>query len=138
MRNPINFILILLILASAATAQEQGIYFSKNQYTRTPLPVFSELKAKLPSPIYDQDSNMVKGYWKAWELAFKNFYEPTTENGFVSQYIDASFNANTFLWDGSFKTMFCNYANPLVPGISTLDNFYAKHHAKGEICREIV
>ena len=35
-------------------------------------------------------------------------------------------------------TMFCNYAYPLVPGISTLDNFYAKQHEDGEICREIV
>ena len=35
-------------------------------------------------------------------------------------------------------TMFCNYGHPLVPGIGTLDNFYAKQHADGEICREIV
>ncbi len=35
-------------------------------------------------------------------------------------------------------TMFCNYAHPLVPGISSLDNFYAKQHEDGEICREIV
>ena len=34
-------------------------------------------------------------------------------------------------------TMFCNCAHPLVPGIASLDNFYAKQHADGEICREI-
>jgi glycogen debranching enzyme len=33
--------------------------------------------------------------------------------------------------------MFCNYAHPYVPGISSLDNFYARQHEDGEICREI-
>ena len=27
--------------------------------------------------------------------------------------------------------------SPVVPGIASLDNFYAKQHADGEICREI-
>jgi hypothetical protein len=133
-----SFYLIFLMLSISLNAQEQGKYFSKKQYKRTALPVFAELKNQLPRPVFDEDSNFIKQYWKAWELASRNFYEPTPENGFVSQYIDASFNANTFLWDGSFMTMFCNYAYPLVPGICSLDNFYAKQHETGEICREIV
>ncbi len=58
-------------------------------------------------------------------------------SGFVSPFIDAAFNQNIFLWDTCFMTMFCNYAHPYVPGICSLDNFYAKQHADGEICREI-
>ena len=76
-------------------------------------------------------------YWKAWELAFRNFHEPAPGSGFVSQFIDAAFNQNIFQWDTCFMTMFCNYAHPLVPGIGSLDNFYAKQHEDGEICREI-
>ena len=76
-------------------------------------------------------------YWKAWELAFNNFHEPASGSGFVSQFIDAAFNQNIFLWDTCFMTMFCNVAYPLVPGIGSLDNFYAKQHTDGEICREI-
>jgi glycogen debranching enzyme len=34
-------------------------------------------------------------------------------------------------------TMFCNYGHPFVPGVSSLDNFYARQHEDGEICREI-
>ena len=86
--------LLCIFFLSSLEAQEQGMYFSKKKYDKTALPRFNELKSKLPSPVYDQDSNMVRGYWKAWELAFRNFYEPTPENGFVSQYIDAAFNAN--------------------------------------------
>jgi hypothetical protein len=127
-----------VLVSVSLNAQEQGKYFSKKLYKETPLPVFAELKNQLPGPVFDEDSNFIKHYWKAWELASRNFYAPTPENDFVSQYIDASFNANTFLWDGCFMTMFCNYAYPLVPGICSLDNFYAKQHETGEICREIV
>ncbi|MBN2475815.1 MAG: phosphodiester glycosidase family protein [Pirellulales bacterium] len=115
----------------------QGHYFAKKQYRRTALPVFEEARSKLPQPIFDEDPAYVQCYWKAWELAFRNFHEPAAESGFVSQFIDAAFNQNIFLWDTCFLTMFCNYGHPHVPGIRSLDNFYAKQHGDGEICREI-
>ena len=102
-----------------------------------PLPKFSDLRGELPSPIFDEKPEWMAMYWKAWEFAFRNFYEPPPSSGFVSQFIDASFSGDIFMWDSSFMTMFCNVADPLVPGIATLDNFYAKQHADGEIDREI-
>jgi hypothetical protein len=116
---------------------ERGHYVQKKVYSPAPLPTFDETKRELPSPIYDENQLYVKFYWKAWELAFKNFHEPTPGSGFVSQFIDAAFNDNIFLWDTAFMTMFCNVAHPLVPGIESLDNFYVKQHPTGEICREI-
>ncbi len=115
-----------------------GKYFAKKSYVPAPLPQYDRLRSALPSPIFDEDTLLVRTYWKAWELAFRHFYEPAPGSGFVSQFIDAAFNANIFLWDTSFMTMFCNYAHGLVPGIGSLDNFYAKQHEDGEICREIV
>lgn len=129
--------LILIGLVVNASSAKQGIFFSREVYMPKPLPAFAETKDKLPSPIYDEDPDYVRCYWKAWELAFRNFHEPTKESGFVSQFIDAAFNQNIFLWDTCFMTMFCNYAHPYVPGICSLDNFYAKQHEDGEICREI-
>ena len=70
-------------------------------------------------------------------MAFRNFYEPRPGSGYVSQFIDAAFNENIFLWDTCFLTMFGNYGHPFTPGIGSLDNFYAKQHEDGEICREI-
>jgi hypothetical protein len=115
----------------------QGGYFSKKEYVPQPLPTLAETKARLPGPIFDDNPVYVAMYWKAWELAFRNFYEPQPGSGFVSQFIDAAFNQNIFLWDTCFLTMFCNYGHPSVPGIGSLDNFYAKQHETGEICREI-
>jgi len=133
-------VIIMAVLSGISVngaSTEQGIYFAKKKYVPKPLPVFENTEDKLPAPIYDEDPNYVSCYWKAWELAFKNFHEPNPESGFVSQYIDAAFNQNIFLWDSCFLTMFCNYAHPYVPGIGTLDNFYAKQYEDGEICREI-
>jgi hypothetical protein len=121
-----------------APADLQGAYFPLKTYSPHPLPRFEALRDQLPAPIYDDKPLWVETYWKAWQLAFRNFHEPPPESGFVSQFIDAAFNQNIFLWDSCFMTMFCNYAYPLVPGISTLDNFYAKQYEDGEMCREIV
>jgi len=115
----------------------QGMYFGKKQYVPKPLPKFAETKSKLPSPIYDENPLYVQMYWKTWELGFRNFYEPKLGSGFVSQFIDAAFNQNIFLWDTCFLTMICNYGHPLIPGVGSLDNFYAKQYGDGEICREI-
>ncbi len=113
-----------------------GLYFTKSK-RHEPLPEFDALRSELPCPIYKAEPVFIDMYWKSWQLAFQNFYRPTMENGFVSNYIDAAFNRNIFLWDTCFMTMFCNYAYPIVPGIESLDNFYVKQHADGEICREI-
>jgi hypothetical protein len=123
---------------AAPSAEELGKYYAKKRYDPAPLPQWQSVHGQLPSPIYESQPNWIAMYWKSWELAFRNFHEPATGSGFVSQFIDAAFNANIFLWDSCFMTMFCNYAHPLVPGIGTLDNFYAKQHEDGEICREIV
>jgi hypothetical protein len=134
---------MLLLLSSLSFCRldaqdgQQGAYFVKKIYVHASLPVWATSKDLLPSPVYEEDTLLVKTYWKAWELAFNNFYEPSARNGFVSPFIDAAFNNNIFLWDACFMTLFCNYAHPLVPGIGTLDNFYAKQHPSGEICREI-
>jgi len=116
------------------------MYFAKKQYVPTPLPKFADTKDKLTSPIYDDNPLYVQMYWRTWELAFKNFYEPRPGTGFVSQYINAGLDsvwATLFEWDRCFMSMFCKYGHPLVPAVGSLDNFYARQHEDGEICREI-
>jgi hypothetical protein len=121
----------------AAEMDRAATVFSRKAYTPSALPEFSALRKKLPAPVYDEQTRWIDLYWKAWEIAFRNFHEPAPGSGLVSQFIDAAFNENIFLWDSCFMTMFCDAAHPLVPGISTLDNFYASQHSTGEISREI-
>ncbi|GAP72773.1 trehalase [Candidatus Symbiothrix dinenymphae] len=120
------------------TATEQGMYFAKKSYVKkSPLPTYQQIKPDLPQPIYDENPLWLDVWWKAWELVFAHFYEPTEANGFVSPYFDSAFGGNTFLWDDSFVSMFTNYAHPMVSAIAGLDNFYCKQYSNGEICREI-
>src|SRR5271169_3086700 len=62
------------------------------------LPTFAGIRASLPSPVLDARPDLVAMYWKAWELASRNFYQPPPGSGFVSTFIDAAFNENVFLW----------------------------------------
>jgi hypothetical protein len=113
------------------------MYFTGGLHVSASLPRFDTTRVLLPAPLYDEDPNLVLTYWKAWELAFRHFHQPVPGSKFVSEFIDAAFNANIFLWDTAFMTMFCNVAHGVVPGIHSLDNFYVKQHETGEICREI-
>ncbi|MBD3385682.1 alpha,alpha-trehalase [candidate division KSB1 bacterium] len=131
-----NLVVLSLFLIMIQSISASGRWNSEDKNI-TPLPVFKSRRHQLPHPVYDADPVWLDLYWKSWQLAFQNLYQPTDKNGFVSNFIDAAFNQNIFLWDTCFMTMFCNYAYRLVPGIESLDNFYAKQHKSGEICREI-
>lgn len=76
-------------------------------------------------------------YNRAWEMGFSNLRQPEPESGFVSGFIDTAFNDNTFMWDSCFMMMFGRYAQRVFHFMGTLDNFYAKQHPDGFICREI-
>jgi len=115
----------------------RGAYFPKKKYVPEPLPVFAQTRAKLPAPIFDENPDAVRCYWKSWELAFDHFRRPAPGSPFVSNYIDENFNDSLFLWDTAFMTMFCNYGHPYVPGIQSLDNFYCTQLEDGEIVREV-
>lgn len=119
-------------------SQNVGLYFDKKTYVRTPLLRYRDVKDRLPSPIDDEHPLWIQAYWKAWELAFLHLHEPVPGSGFVSQFIDAGFSDNVYLWDSAFMTMFMNTASGLAPSISTLDNFYARQLEDGEICREMI
>jgi hypothetical protein len=116
----------------------KGIFFEKKQYEDGEILSFEDVKNQLPSPIYEVDEGFSECYWFAIKTLFKNIHRPTEKSGFVSNFVDAAFNQDIFMWDTSFMTMFCNLLHPYVPGIRSLDNFYCKQRDDGEIAREIV
>lgn len=116
----------------------KGVYFDKKTYDNQQLFKFNEVKEKLPSPILSGKSEYIDCYWFAVELAYQNARKPSKESGYVSNFVDAAFNDNIFMWDTAFITMFCNLLHPNIPGICSLDNFYCKQLEDGEIAREMV
>ena len=104
-------------------------------YQSSPIPDY--VPARLPRIIMDAHPVWVDMYDKAWQIAFRNLRQPEARSGFVANFIDTAFNDNSFLWDSCFMTMFGRYARQAMDFMGTLDNFYAKQHVDGYICREI-
>ena len=73
-----------------------------------------------------------RGSWRSRTCA-----APSRASGFVARFIDPAFNDCVFLWDSCFMTLFGRYGARAFPFVRTLDNFYAKQHPDGFICREI-
>ena len=101
------------------------------------LPTFAEAKEVLPKPIWAGHEEEINMYWRAWEIGVGNLRNPQPGSGFIMPYIDTAYNGNIFMWDSSFILMFARYGARFFPFQNTLDNFYAKQHPDGFICREI-
>ena len=124
--------------STAEGSLERGALFPKKQYQHEPLPAFADARELLPRPILETNPGWLEMYWKCWELAWQHLREPQPGSGLVSNYLDAAFNGNIFQWDTIFMVMFARYGHRAFPAIQSLDNFYARQHTNGFICREIL
>ena len=98
---------------------------------------FEQARKVLPSPYWEGHAKEIEMYWRAWQIGIGNICQPLDDSGFVTSYIAPAYNGNIFMWDDAFITMFCRYGKNFFPFQKTLDNFYAKQHPDGFICREI-
>lgn len=109
--------------------------FRFREYRPVTVPTYDP--KNLPEVIADDHPEWTAMANKAWQLAFKNLRQPEQTSDFIANFIDPAFNANTFMWDSCFMSMFGRYARREFDFMGTLDNFYAKQHDDGFICREI-
>lgn len=91
----------------------------------------------LPDPYWEGGDAAIAAYRGAWRSALGKIKPATPENGFVADYADTAFDEGTFMWDSAFITMFWRYGSRAWNALGTLDNFYAKQHPDGFICRKI-
>ena len=103
-----------------------------------PLPTFLESRDLLPAPFWAGKEDVIKCYWKTWEIAFGNLRMPPQGSPLISNFIDTAFNGATFMWDSAFMSMFGSYGNRAFNFQGTLDNFYGRQRDDGYICREIL
>ena len=102
-----------------------------------PIPRYEQIKDRLPWPIWDKHEEALRCYEKTWSLAFDHVRKAEPKSGFVSHFIDTAFNGYLFMWDSSFIVMYGKYASRIFDFQKTLDNFYARQHKDGFICREL-
>jgi glycogen debranching enzyme len=111
--------------------------FRARTYAFHEISSFPRARSLLPEPVLPQQPGWVEVYWRAWEIAWSNLRRPRPNSGFVANFIDTAFNNNTFMWDSCFMVQFGLYGRRAFDFMGTLDNFYAKQHDDGFICREI-
>ncbi len=111
--------------------------FREKRYRPEPLPGFAAAREQLPQPILPGYPDWEGLYWRAWEIAWSHLRRPTPLNGFVSNYLGDPCGEHIFMWDSAFMMQFGLYGRRAFDFMGTLDNFYAKQHDDGFICREI-
>lgn len=109
--------------------------FRQRAYQSSEIPVY--VRGEFPELIADGHPHWAAMFQTAWQIAMKNLRRAEASSGFVADFIDAAFNANTFMWDSCFMMMFGRLARRKFHFMGTIDNFYAKQHDDGFICREI-
>lgn len=102
-----------------------------------PLPTYEQARALLPEPVWDGHPDALQLYNRCWEIAFGNLRRPHTGSGLVRPYIEPGLNGHLFLWDTVFMLFFGLYGAKAFPFQQSLDNFYARQHPDGFICREV-
>lgn len=132
-RNVLAIVLFFMLLPVVSSAQ--GRYFYKKEYVPSELPRFEECRELLPQPVWDENPQWVELYWKAWEIAFSNLRQPPVGSPLVANWIDEGLSPQVFQWDTHFMVMFGRYAAHVFPFIESHDNFYARQHDDGMICR---
>jgi hypothetical protein len=115
---------------------KENTFISREPDTTRP-PVFDEVKSLLPAPYWDSQPDVIKSYWRMWELQFAHLHQVTPQNKFISPYLEPPFNGNIYMWDGCFMTMFGCYGRNAFNFPASLDNFYCNQHEDGYICRSI-
>ena len=101
------------------------------------IPSFGEAKLRLPEPVLPEHPGWVEMYWRAWEMAWSNLRRPKTDSRFVANYVNTPGSSNVSLWDSSFVAQYGWYGRRAFNFMDSLDNFYARQHDDGFICREI-
>lgn len=115
---------------------EQNTFFNQEVNT-SPTCTYEEKKDRLPMPVWEGHDDTIACYEHVLKTAFQNFKAPNPKSGFVSPFIDTAFNGNLFMWDSAFNVMYGKYFIEAADFQVTLDNFYARQHKDGFICREL-
>ena len=116
-------------------------YRIKEYYGTTP-PSFTEIRDRLPIPIFDGEENqdLIEAYWYAWSVAFDEWlFEPTDKSQTLTNlcgYPNWGAFGSTMDYDTFFIIQYARYANGAYPYITVLDNLYARQHNNGRIHKE--
>lgn len=98
---------------------------------------FAAAREVLPQPVLPDHADWVSLYWRAWELAWSHIQLPGNDASLPFAYLAPMYNGRLFMWDTAMISRFTVYSRRAWHCMGGMDNFYAKQHDNGFICREI-
>ena len=128
-------------VATVSPQQPLSPWFFRKSYTGVKPPAFEEVKPELPAPVLDAEPRMLEAYWYCWKTLMRVWlyapYEPREQAvANLIGYPNWTSWGSSMVWDDSFILQFARYGHHAYPFISAFDNFYARQHENGFICRE--
>lgn len=101
------------------------------------LPEFAAIRPFLPEPVLPQDPGWERLYWSAWEAVWTRFRPPAPGSMLVSPFPRPAEGANLEMEASSFVAHLAGYLPGMPHLLEILDNFYARQHDDGFICRAL-
>ena len=111
--------------------------FRETSAVETSIPHFSAIKKELPTPVLPDFPEWEALYWRSWEEVWAAGRVPVLGSGFTNPFVDSACHQNLLMWDMVFMTQMTVYGRRAFDFASGLNNFYAKQHPDGFICREL-
>jgi hypothetical protein len=111
--------------------------FRENDRPPVPFPDVAELRSRLPIPVLPEDPAWERLYWSAWDALRTRFRLPAPGSHLIAAYPQPKSGGNLEMGAASFVAQIAGYLPGPYRLIGLLDNFYARQHADGFICREL-
>lgn len=111
--------------------------FRERTIQRPAIPSFISVRELLPEPILPAFPEWVELYWRAWEMAIAQLQRPPLVAGLPAPYVAAQPGVALVSSETAFTAQFLVYGRRVLPALHGLDNFYARQHDDGFICRAI-
>ena len=103
----------------------------------TSFPEKSAFSDDMPKLIWEGHEDVSYAAKRAFEITGEKLRLPAEGSGYIKPLLYTEFADSVFMWGNCFNTMYGEYASKAMSFIELLDNFYAKQHKDGYICRQL-
>ena len=101
------------------------------------LPLFADIRPRLPAPVLPEDSAWERLYWSAWESLWSCLNLPTPGSRLIGPFVQPAPETGIEMGLAAFAAQLSGYVPESMALIDLLDNFYARQHDNGFICRAL-
>ncbi|MBK7216061.1 MAG: hypothetical protein IPH95_03050 [Candidatus Promineofilum sp.] len=116
---------------------ERNAFRAGQERAYPPPAPFADVRPRLPVPVLPDDPAYERLYWSAWERLWACLCPPAPRSRLVGPYLQPAAVGSIEIGAAAFAAQLSGYAPGTTALIDILDNFYARQHDDGFICRAL-